>query len=66
MRKDLTDSFYYGVQVLNDLIRDESEPPKKKLYELKISLIDELGWPHIATYERQWMHVRFPSSLPLF
>ncbi|KAK7860932.1 tripeptidyl-peptidase 2 [Quercus suber] len=51
---------------LNDIIQDDGEPPKKKLYELKLSLLDEIGWCHLATYERQWMHVRFPASLPLF
>lgn len=49
-----------------DIIQDDSETPKKKLYELKLSLLDEIGWTHLATYERQWMFVRFPPSLPLF
>lgn len=53
-------------QVLGDIIQDDSEPPKKKLYELKISLLEELGWSHLTTYEKLWMHVRFPPSLPLF
>ena len=53
-------------QVLNDIIQDEGEPPKKKLYELKLSLIEDIGWAHVASYERQWMHVRFPPSSPLF
>ncbi|XP_030936126.1 tripeptidyl-peptidase 2-like [Quercus lobata] len=55
-----------ALKALNDIIRDDGEPPKKKLYELKLSLLDEIGWSHLATYERQWMHVRFPASLPLF
>ncbi|XP_057988709.1 tripeptidyl-peptidase 2 isoform X2 [Hevea brasiliensis] len=55
-----------ALKVLNDMIQDDGDPPKKKLYELKISLLDEIGWSHLATYERQWMHVRFPPSLPLF
>jgi tripeptidyl-peptidase II len=53
-------------QVLNDKLQDDSEPPKKKLYLLKIELVDEIGWRHVAAYERQWMHVRFPAALPLF
>lgn len=53
-------------QVLNDMINDDEQPAKKKLYDLKLSLIEEIGWDHVATYERQWMHVRFPQSLPLF
>ncbi|XP_022736823.1 tripeptidyl-peptidase 2-like isoform X2 [Durio zibethinus] len=54
-----------ALKVLNDMIQD-GEPPKKKLYELKLSLLDDIGWSHLSTYERQWMHVRFPPSLPLF
>lgn len=54
------------VQALIDVIQDNGEPPKKKLYELKLSLLEELGWSHLVSYERRWMHVRFPPSLPLF
>ncbi|KNA22818.1 hypothetical protein SOVF_030530 [Spinacia oleracea] len=55
-----------ALKVLNDMINDDEQPAKKKLYDLKLSLIEEIGWDHVATYERQWMHVRFPQSLPLF
>ncbi|KAI9162128.1 hypothetical protein LWI28_024106 [Acer negundo] len=55
-----------ALKVLNDMIQDDAEPPKKKLYEQKISLLEEMGWNHLTTYERLWMHVRFPTSLPLF
>ncbi|XP_059451546.1 tripeptidyl-peptidase 2 isoform X2 [Corylus avellana] len=55
-----------ALKALNDIIQDDGGPPKKKHYELKLSLLDEIGWSHLATYERQWMHVRFPASLPLF
>ncbi|KAF5457840.1 hypothetical protein F2P56_021917 [Juglans regia] len=55
-----------ALKVLNDIIQEDGDPPKKKLYDLKISLLDEIGWSHLATYERQWMFVRFPASLPLF
>jgi tripeptidyl-peptidase-2 len=54
------------IQVLCDIIQNDAEPAKKKLYELKLSLLDEIGWKHLATYERQWMLVRFPPTLPLF
>lgn len=54
------------IQVLYDIIQDDTETAKKKFYELKISLLDEIGWTHLATYERQWMLVRFPPTLPLF
>ncbi|KAH9603507.1 hypothetical protein KSS87_010023 [Heliosperma pusillum] len=54
-----------ALKVLND-IQDDGEPPKKNLYDLKLSLVEEIGWKHVALSERQWMHVRFPSSLPLF
>ncbi|KAH7557647.1 hypothetical protein JRO89_XS11G0196700 [Xanthoceras sorbifolium] len=55
-----------ALKVLNDMIQDDAEPPKKKLYEQKVSLLEDMGWSHLATYERLWMHVRFPTSLPLF
>lgn len=55
-----------ALKVLTDIIQDDTEPAKKKLYELKLSLLEEVGWNHLATYERQWMLVRFPPSLPLF
>ncbi|XVE58530.1 hypothetical protein DITRI_Ditri04bG0176600 [Diplodiscus trichospermus] len=55
-----------ALKVLNEMIQDDGEPPKKKIYELKLSLLDEIGWTHLSTYERQWMYVRFPPSLPLF
>ncbi|KAI4351727.1 hypothetical protein L6164_006053 [Bauhinia variegata] len=55
-----------ALKALSDIIQDDTEPAKKKLYELKLSLIDEIGWTHLATYEREWMLVRFPPSLPLF
>ncbi|KAF8379520.1 hypothetical protein HHK36_028958 [Tetracentron sinense] len=55
-----------ALKVLNDMIQDDGDPPKKKLYDQKLSLLDEIGWGHVASYERQWMHVHFPKSLPLF
>ncbi|KAK3008490.1 hypothetical protein RJ639_015101 [Escallonia herrerae] len=55
-----------ALKVVNDMIQDDGEPPKKKLYELKLSLLDQIGWRHLVSYEKQWMHVRFPVSLPLF
>lgn len=53
-------------QVLDDLIQNENETANKKLYELKLSLLEELGWSHLVKYEKQWMQVRFPTRLPLF
>ncbi|XP_027110305.2 tripeptidyl-peptidase 2 isoform X1 [Coffea arabica] len=55
-----------ALKALNDLIQDNAEPPKKKLYELKLSLLDQIGWSHLVLYEKQWMLVRFPPSLRLF
>ncbi|XP_058205932.1 tripeptidyl-peptidase 2 isoform X1 [Rhododendron vialii] len=55
-----------ALKVLNDMIQEDGEPPKKKLHELKLSLLDQIGWDHLVSYERRWMHVRFPPSLPLF
>ncbi|CAN0902776.1 Tripeptidyl-peptidase 2 [Linum grandiflorum] len=55
-----------ALKVLMDMIQEDGDPPKKKLYEMKVSLLEEMGWTHLTAYEKQWMHVRFPSSLPLF
>ncbi|EXC19138.1 Tripeptidyl-peptidase 2 [Morus notabilis] len=55
-----------ALKVANDLIQDNGEPPKKKLFELKLSLLEEIGWLHAVKYEKEWMHVRFPANLPLF
>ncbi|KAK1289335.1 hypothetical protein QJS10_CPB18g01565 [Acorus calamus] len=52
-----------ALKVLNDKIQDDPEA-QKKLYELKIELLDEIGWTHLVSYERRWMYVRFPPSLP--
>ncbi|KAH0827273.1 hypothetical protein HID58_090586 [Brassica napus] len=55
-----------ALKVLDELIQNENETANKKLYELKLGLLEELGWSHLVTYEKQWMQVRFPTSLPLF
>jgi tripeptidyl-peptidase-2 len=55
-----------ALKFLNDLIQDESKPPQKNLYELRIKFLEEINWPHLAEYERKWLLVRFPSSLPPF
>ncbi|KAL2550422.1 Tripeptidyl-peptidase 2 [Forsythia ovata] len=54
-----------ALKVLNDMIQEE-QPPKRKLYELKLSLLEQIGWRHLVSYEKRWMIVRFPASLPLF
>nr|XP_004516539.1 tripeptidyl-peptidase 2-like isoform X2 [Cicer arietinum] len=41
-----------ALKVLCDIIQDDAENAKK-FYELKLSLLDEIGWKHLATYERQ-------------
>ncbi|KAG7016869.1 Tripeptidyl-peptidase 2 [Cucurbita argyrosperma subsp. argyrosperma] len=55
-----------ALKVVNDVIENDGDTPKKKLYELKLSLLEEIGWSHLVSYEKQWMHVRFPTTLPLF
>lgn len=66
MRERRCGRFGTALKALIDVIQDNGEPPKKKLYELKLSLLEEIGWSHLVSYERRWMHVRFPPSLPLF
>ncbi|KAI4383106.1 hypothetical protein MLD38_008984 [Melastoma candidum] len=54
------------VKVLNDMIQEDDDPPKRQLFELKLSLLEDIGWDHLLSYEAEWMHVRFPVALPLF
>ncbi|KAG0483010.1 hypothetical protein HPP92_011094 [Vanilla planifolia] len=55
-----------ALKVLCYLISNDSEPPKRNLYDLKIKLINKIGWPHLVSYERQWIHVRFPPCRFMF
>ncbi|XP_026379744.1 tripeptidyl-peptidase 2-like isoform X1 [Papaver somniferum] len=55
-----------ALKVVSEVIQNDDSPPKKQLYDMKISLLEEIGWEHLASYEKQWMHIRFPPSLPLF
>ncbi|KAK3447201.1 hypothetical protein EUGRSUZ_A02780 [Eucalyptus grandis] len=55
-----------ALKVLNDIIQEDGDPPKRKLFELKLNLLEEIGWSYLLKYEREWMHVRFPACLPLF
>ncbi|KAL3524283.1 hypothetical protein ACH5RR_017117 [Cinchona calisaya] len=66
MREKRSGRLGTALKVLNVIIQDDGQPPKKKLYELKLSLLDQIGWSHLVLYEKQWMLVRFPSGLPLF
>ncbi|GJY09672.1 tripeptidyl-peptidase 2 isoform X2 [Tanacetum coccineum] len=59
-------TWFEDEEVVNDMIQEEGDPAKKKLYEERISLLEQVGWDHLVTYEKQWMLVRFPPSLPLF
>ncbi|KAF3432977.1 hypothetical protein FNV43_RR24079 [Rhamnella rubrinervis] len=70
---DVKSSKYGTLSVIRETTRkawnstkDHGEPPKKKFYELKLSLLEEIGWSHLVKYEKQWWHVRFPGNLPLF
>ncbi|KMZ75719.1 hypothetical protein ZOSMA_110G00250 [Zostera marina] len=55
-----------ALKILDNIILSDSNSSKKKLYELKISLLNEMGWNHAAVYELQWLQIRFPSCLPPF
>ncbi|XP_051137979.1 tripeptidyl-peptidase 2 [Andrographis paniculata] len=58
--------FGTALKVLTDMIQDDGQPPKKKFYELKLSLLERIGWRHLVAREKEWMNVRFPAKLPLF
>ncbi|KAI8029953.1 Tripeptidyl-peptidase 2 [Camellia lanceoleosa] len=42
-----------ALKALNDMIQVDGEALKKKLYELKLLLLDQIGWGHWVSYERQ-------------
>ncbi|XVF53596.1 hypothetical protein PTKIN_Ptkin05aG0110900 [Pterospermum kingtungense] len=52
-----------ALKVLNDTIEDDGEPPKKKLYELKLSLLDEIGWSHLSNI---WSNTHLHSHCSYF
>ncbi|XP_076907869.1 tripeptidyl-peptidase 2-like [Bidens hawaiensis] len=52
-----------ALKVVNGMIEEDG---KKKLYEERISVLEQSGWEHLVVYEKQWMLVRFPPALPLF
>ncbi|XP_024527545.1 tripeptidyl-peptidase 2 [Selaginella moellendorffii] len=58
----------YGnaLKALNELIQDDSKPPQKPLFELRIRILEEMGLKHWVEYEKHWLAIRFPNSLPLF
>ncbi|XP_047329580.1 tripeptidyl-peptidase 2 isoform X2 [Impatiens glandulifera] len=66
IREKRSGRFGTALKALNDIIQDGGDLPKKQLYELRLSLIELIGWPHLVSYEKQWMLVRFPPALPLF
>ncbi|KAK7360942.1 hypothetical protein VNO77_02961 [Canavalia gladiata] len=41
-----------ALKVFCDIIQDDAKPAKKKFYELKLSLLAEIGWIHLAKYKR--------------
>ncbi|CAI9260290.1 unnamed protein product [Lactuca saligna] len=55
-----------ALKVIGEMMEEEGDPPQKKVYEERICLLDEIGWGHLVTYEKQWMLLRFPPNLPLF
>lgn len=55
-----------ALKVLSKILEDKSKPPQKKLYNLKLALIEEIGWNHLVSYEKDWMLTLFPSDYPLF
>eukprot|EP00252_Welwitschia_mirabilis_P023337 TRINITY_DN6570_c0_g1_i2.p1 TRINITY_DN6570_c0_g1~~TRINITY_DN6570_c0_g1_i2.p1 ORF type:complete len:443 (-),score=97.06 TRINITY_DN6570_c0_g1_i2:334-1662(-) len=55
-----------ALKVIDHLIQDDSKAPEKKLFDVRMSIIEETGWEYLASYERDWLLVRFPEKYPLF
>nr|MDJ0522605.1 hypothetical protein [Planctomycetota bacterium] len=45
---------------------DGKKPTKRKVHELEIELLEELGWSHWADQRRAWLTLRFPKAYPPF
>jgi tripeptidyl-peptidase-2 len=50
--------------VLDGLLDDG--PAKRELYEMRVELLEELGWTDRADRERSWLLIRRPEGYPPF
>ena len=57
---------WVSLQVLNKVIEDEPKAPEKRLFDLRIELLQELEWAMWAKQQQRWNVVRFPPSYTLF
>jgi len=53
-----------ALKIINDHL--ESSDKNQDDYELRMSLLRDLGWDHLLQQEERWMLLRFPRDYPLF
>jgi len=60
---------YFGnsLKVLNKHLSSISgDAIEKKLMDLQIEVVEELGWNHWSTYFRKWKILKYPAKYPIF
>eukprot|EP00927_Polykrikos_kofoidii_P018855 TRINITY_DN18781_c0_g2_i1.p1 TRINITY_DN18781_c0_g2~~TRINITY_DN18781_c0_g2_i1.p1 ORF type:complete len:1319 (+),score=219.18 TRINITY_DN18781_c0_g2_i1:95-4051(+) len=55
-----------ALQALDEMMKDDPTNVKKDVYSLRVSLLEELGWPHMASIERENAALAFPLSASPF
>ncbi len=53
-----------ALKLVNDHL--DSTDKGQDMYELRLSLLEELGWDHWIQLEERWMLLRFPTEYPPF
>ena len=53
-----------ALKLVNDHL--DSSDKGQDMYELRLSLLEELGWDHWIQLEERWMLLRFPTEYPPF
>lgn len=55
-----------ALKAVNKAIKGNSGAPEKVVHELRLDLLDTLGWTEIAENQRQHMVRIFPASTPRY
>jgi len=55
-----------AIQALNKVITDSDTAVPKEVYELRILLLKELSWTHLAEHEQKCLVWKYPNSFSLF
>lgn len=56
----------HTVQALLKLLDDEGKVTDKKLQDMRVDLLREVGWGLWADHHKSWNRIRFPTQYPVF